>query len=50
MLIQIFEERGYDGSYRSVWRHAQAWQRECGSVLSPVEFERQQERRTDGVY
>src|SRR5690606_11389552 len=33
-LIRIFEELrelGYEGSYSSVWRHAQAWERDRGS-------------------
>ena len=36
-LIRIFEELrdlGYEGSYSSVWRHAQAWERERGSAAA----------------
>ena len=36
-LIRIFEELrdlGYDGSYSSVWRHAQAWEKARGSAAA----------------
>ena len=36
-LIRIFEDLrdlGYEGSYSSVWRHAQAWERERGSAAA----------------
>jgi transposase len=36
-LTRIFEElcdRGYDGSYSSVWRHAQAWEKAQGRVAA----------------
>jgi hypothetical protein len=34
-LIRVFEELrglGYDGSYSSVWRHAQSWEEQRGSA------------------
>ena len=36
-LIRIFEELrglGYDGSYSSVWRHAQSWEADRGSAAA----------------